>query len=389
MRFSNARNLPKIFYGLHFAPGVAEYTKADGTVFRVFINEDTAKKMDATYTGKPVYVRHVNEVDLDNIQNEADGYVFDSFYNPADGKHWVRFIAVSDAAQDAIRKGWKLSNSYQPKQMTGGGLWHGVEFQNEIQEGEYDHLAIVENPRYSESIVLTPDEFKQYNEGKAAELATLKNEGSKPQGGRMKWFRRESVKNADDLASMSVELPKSKVEVPIVNLINAADELELAKVQGKPVQADPSHVVTLHDGSVMNVAELLERHKNLCSELETLKNPPPPVEEEVPPVDPNADPGADVPPAPLAPEDEQIQSATGPEEDAKAKKALEDLAAHEGEEIAAKKAGVQNAAEEAAKLAKEKATRLRNAADRGAVSEARTVETLEDQVQRGRSRYGS
>lgn len=392
-RIDNAKDNPQVFYGLHFAPGVAEYQGPEGEPFRIFINEDTAKQMDPTYEGKPVYVRHVDKVDLANLQNEADGYVAESFYNEADGKHWVKFIVVSDAGKEAIRKGWRLSNSYQPKHMGPGGHWHGVEFKNEITAGEYDHLAIVENPRYDESVILTPEQFKKYNNEKKIELVALKNEAEKPQGGSMNWFKREKVKNAEDFLTMSVELPKSKREVAISKLINEADEAIMA--EGKPMNADPSHMVTLHDGSTCNVGELIAKHKALTDELATLKNPP---AEEVPgeEVNPDAKP--------------KVEDAVTPEADKAAKEDLLRLAEHEEEEIeqakmknAAKVTALRNelglapkgkketekSPEELEKIrnAKEKADRLRNAHIVAAAP--KVVETSMDKVERGRAKYGS
>ena len=75
--FKNAKQEPQIFYCRHIAQGVCGYQ--DETIF---IGEDTLKKMDQTFAGKPLYVEH-QEVDLENLQQTADGYVVESFYLPA------------------------------------------------------------------------------------------------------------------------------------------------------------------------------------------------------------------------------------------------------------------------------------------------------------------
>src|SRR4051812_29447530 len=103
----NAKTLPQVFYGLHMVPGVAEYNDPEREPYRILIGETTIKNMDPTFQGKPVYVDHVEEVNLENLQQEADGYVLESFYNKLDGKHWVKFIVVSDRGKEAIQKGWK------------------------------------------------------------------------------------------------------------------------------------------------------------------------------------------------------------------------------------------------------------------------------------------
>ena len=188
---TNAKILPRRFYGLHMAPGVAEYkdeTTNNGQPYRIFIGEDVIKNMDSTFEGRPVYVRHVDQVNMDKLQHEADGYVVKSFFNARDGKHWVEFIVVSDKGHEAIRSGWKLSNAYIPKSFAGSGLWHGVEYVKEVMDGEYEHLALVPNPRYEESIILTPDEFKNYNNEKELELQKLSNSSNKEKKGMFNFF---------------------------------------------------------------------------------------------------------------------------------------------------------------------------------------------------------
>ena len=157
MTISNASK-GTIWYGIHFYPGVAEYAEPNEKPFRVFLNEDTLRSMDASFAGRPVFVMHVDGVedDLDVLRGEADGWVIESFYNAADGKHWCKFIVCSDRGEQAIQRGMKLSNCYLPRQYGQGGLWNGVSYDKEVKGGEYEHLAIVPNPRYEESVILSP-----------------------------------------------------------------------------------------------------------------------------------------------------------------------------------------------------------------------------------------
>ena len=267
-KIENAKTLPKVYFGLHMVEGVAEYPGNDQP-FRIFINEDTIKKMDPSFQGRPVYVKHVDHVDLDNIQQDADGYVTRSFFNALDGKHWVEFIVVSDKGHEAISKGWKLSNAYIPKTLIGGGLWHGVSYEKEIIEGEYEHLAIVPNPRYEESIILTPEQFKEYNNGKESALKKLANSKDK-ETKKMKFnfFKKIKVENAVDLEETMVTLPKCGQEMTIAQVINEADQMKMEK---NDEMARPDHKVVLHDGSVCNVAELIAKHKELNDSFESFK----------------------------------------------------------------------------------------------------------------------
>ena len=266
MKLKNAKEGPKILYGLHMVEGVAEYREPGKEPYRILISEKAIKNMDPTFAGKPIYVEHVDEVDLDNLQAEADGYVIESFFNKADGKHWTKFIVVSDDAHNAIRNGWKLSNAYIVKEKTRGGVWHGVDYKEEIVRGEYEHLAIVSNPRYTESVILTPEQFKEYNASKEIELTKLANSQTKKSEtnnkgvtmGKFNLFKKEKIDNSADLEATSVVLPKSKKEVTVSEAIELADTL-----QNMNGYANGDYFVKVGDEE-MSVNDLSEKYLQMC-----------------------------------------------------------------------------------------------------------------------------
>ncbi len=229
-KVNNSKQLPQIYYGLHMVEGVAEYAQPEGEPQRILILENAIKQMDPSFQGKPVYVHHVEDVKLDTLQNDADGYVVESFFNKLDGKHWVKFIVVSDKGHEALRSGWKLSNAYAIKNTKGGGLWHAVQYGQEVTEGEYLHLAIVPNPRYEESIVLTPDQFKAYNSQKEQELKTLSN--SKGDRSMFNFFKKTKLENAEEIANAVVTLSDGS-EKTIQQLINEAQDKIKAEAEDK------------------------------------------------------------------------------------------------------------------------------------------------------------
>lgn len=373
--FKNSQG--RIFYGMHFYPGVAEYQNDNGEAYRVFLNENTLRAMDPTFAGRPIYVEHVDEVeeDLDELRKEVDGWVIESFYNKADGKHWVKFIAVSERSLRAIKNGFRLSNAYVPKRFGNGGLWNGVEYAKEITEGEFEHLAIVGSPRYEESVIMTPEEFKRYNADQVGELDRLansndkENEGEKQMG--LKLFKRAKVENALDIEGIIVVLPKSGKEVAITQLVNEADDMEDKKKKNE-VMAGMDHKVKLHDGTTCNVAELVEKHKALSEAAASKENEDGEIadgEKEV------GDRGGD-------------KSLDNMEEDDSTDVQMDESDDADKEVEAAKK---KNSLE-AAKKAKAKAAALRNARDKhdaGLDEEVAVVDFSASQVERGKSRYGS
>ena len=347
--------------------GVAEYAEQGKDPFRIYVGQDAINKMNPTFVGKPVYVDHVDEVDLENLQTEADGYVVKSFFNRADGKTWVEFLVVSDRGKEAIKKGWKLSNAYIPKAYAGGGENHGVQYAKEVTDGEYEHLAIVQNPRYEESVVLTPEQFVSYNEAKEAELLRLANskETSKEKEMGFKFFKRTKVENASDLEGMMVELPLSKKEMALTQIIN-----EMDKVHNMQGYANGDHMVKVGE-SEMSVNELIKKHMDACNELEEMKKK-------------NAgegEPGVEV-------ENDEDQQGTvdSGQDNVGDRGGDHSLSNEDGDGDADDKSKDKKKNE---KEAREKAAKLRNSGPTRANEQVAIVECSIDQVARGRQRYGS
>jgi len=379
MKLQNAKTLPQVLYGLHMSEGCAEYRDGEKP-YRIYIGEDAIKKMDQTFTGRPVYVGHVDDVNMDNLQNEADGYVVESFFNKADGKHWCKFIVVSDKGQEALKKGWKLSNAYKIKNTALGGMWHGMDYDKEVIEGEYEHLAIVPDPRYDESIILTSEQFKDYNSKKEAELIKLANskETKKEKSSMFNFFKKEKVANSADIEGMSVTLPKSGKEVTLTTIINEADEK--AANEDKPKYAVEHELVKLNDKD-MTVAELVNMCKNLLEEK--AKNAAPEKKEEMKPENKEDKAEEKKENKDAAPEAKEVkENKEDPEKIAEKKENEEDKGDEEGKEN--KKKNEED--EEKKKNALANFDKLKNA---HSVTPERTVEVMADQVARGKSRYGS
>lgn len=344
----------KIYYGMHFYPGLAQYEEPKKGPYKILLNEDVLRKMDPTFAGKPIFVEHVEEVEsnLSELRKEADGWVIESFFNQADGKHWTKFISVSDNSERAIKNGYRLSNAYVPKMNGKGGLWNGIPYQNEVVDGEYEHLAIVKHPRYDESVIMTPEEFKTYNENLKLELTRISN-SKETKKMKLKFWNRKPVENSVDLEGISVTLPTCGKEFTILQIVNAMDEAEEKK---KENMADSKAMVKLHDGTMCNVADLVEKYKNK-SEKEDEPKEPKEVENE----------------------DE--------DEDEKAKKKALELAEHEAKEIKEKKEnkkmknGVEPESGKHFNALKNAPLKFQN--------EAEYVDLPIDKVARGKSRYGS
>lgn len=258
--FQNAKEEPKVFYCKHIAPGVCAY--ADETIL---IGEEALKEMDKTFAGKPIYVNH-QKVDLEKIQQEADGYVAESFYLPEDGSHWAKMIIVSDKGHEAIRKGWKVSNAYVPDEFGIGGEWHNIPYNREVMKAHYTHLALVDNPRYEEATVMTPEDFKMYKEQKREQLKSLENAKTKGEGKTMKWklFKRTEVTNSDDLSNTMVELSNGTA-ISIGEMVNSVEKDIQEKKEAKNKCNDLLEEAVKVNGEEMKVKDLIKEYESKCN----------------------------------------------------------------------------------------------------------------------------
>ena len=227
---------PKVFFARHIGEGVVSYKNTDGGEDIFFIGNDTLKKMNASFTGKPVYIQH-QEVPLSQMKERAVGYVVESFYLPEDGKQWLKMLITDDEAFEAIQNGWKVSNAYNVKDLGAGGVWHNIPYKREILDGEYEHLALVADPRYEEAVIMTPEDFKSYKEAKKKEIdamsldnskkAVIKKsvENNKERKTMFQFFTKKKVENMDGVALQDVEVQlKNGSSMKIGDIVKAVEE---------------------------------------------------------------------------------------------------------------------------------------------------------------------
>lgn len=169
----NDKRFSKRFYARHIKEGLVHYYE-DGKDNLYLVTNDALKKMNESFEGKPLFVRHVDKINMNTLKEDKVGVVVKSFYNEFDGAWWAEIMA-DDEAQSYIEKGWAVSNAYLPTEYGGGGVYHDINYQKEVKNGKYGHLALVDNPRYEESVIMTPEEFKKFNEDRKQELEQLKN----------------------------------------------------------------------------------------------------------------------------------------------------------------------------------------------------------------------
>jgi len=259
------------FFGLHMNPGIAEYAQKGVTLL---LSEKTVKDMNPSFSGCPVFVGHVDAVTLELLQSKP-GVVVRSFFNEVDGHNWVEFMVWGEDAISKLKSGYRLSNTYailDSRPPNAGETWHGASFTKEVLKATYTHLAIVNDPRYDESIVLTPEQFKEYCDKKRAELDSVKNQKDKPKEknrmGLLNFFKEEKVDNSLDIEQIKVTLPKSKKSMTVLDAVNLADIY-----QNMNGYANGDHMVKVGDDE-MSVNDLAKRFGEQSEKMKNMIDKP-------------------------------------------------------------------------------------------------------------------
>lgn len=269
---NNAKEKAQVFYAKHFVNGIAEY--ADGE--RILVTTDVIRDMCPTFVGCPVYVLH-QDVEQELVEELADGYVIECFYNESDGWFWAKMIVKSDEGLKAVRDGWSVSNSYFPEFLEESGKYLNVDYSKKVIGGNFDHLAIVPNPRYEESVILTPSEFKEYNSKMKNELESIKNSKEEKKGALSMFtlFKKKEVSNLDDLSDAFVKLSNG-TEMSLADMVQAIENEAKEEDKAEEEKAENSEDMMAKKltvgNSEMTVKELMDAYENMLSEKAKAEN---------------------------------------------------------------------------------------------------------------------
>lgn len=232
-----ANSKPKRYRAYFIEPGLADYT-AEG-FGRILIKKEVLDKMNSSFIGMPVInfvhkdIKVEDAFDLSSEEKEdlADGVVAATGYDDETGWYWADLMVWDSDTQDNIdNKDFSVSCAYEVDRANSeGGSWHATPYDEEVEDGHYIHMAVVDNPRYEGAKIFA---------------------NSKP--------KKEGTLNFKIFKNKKEEEPK---EDPKENAVE--EEIENA-----------SGVVELEDGSTIPLEELVQAYKakkeNECKNSEPL-----------------------------------------------------------------------------------------------------------------------
>lgn len=150
---TNVIEYPQVFDVVSFmCAGVVGYSDIDDGTY--LLRKETLEKMLPSIIGRPIIVEH-QEITKENIESLAVGYVTSTRYNQESGQFDCSIIVTDAEIAEKIRQGNnKVSSAYTVTEFGGGGRYSGIEYDAEILDGTFTHLAIVDNPRYPDGKIL-------------------------------------------------------------------------------------------------------------------------------------------------------------------------------------------------------------------------------------------
>jgi len=221
-------NYPKRYRIEFIEPGVCSYEDVDdGTVF---VSRDTLDRMRSSFIGKPIVneehktlsAEEAFKLSDDEKYSIADGVIYDCGWLD-NGWCYADCMIWNISTQQNIKDGFSASCAYKPTEMAEGGKWHGFEYDGEVKNGIYTHMAIVNNPRYEGAKVYgIPEEIQN---SKASELWSEYLNSIKKENNNMAekgkvfnfFFPKEKKNEVEDKERKEMQPPGTEEKLDMIN----------------------------------------------------------------------------------------------------------------------------------------------------------------------------
>lgn len=234
--------------------GLVKYSDSIGVLY---VSPGFLDKIAESAVGNPLIIKHeaIEGVLDEKLVQDVDvvGRVIRTFKED-ELYYWEVQVEYKEAAELLEDKGWGVSTGWVPEQIdkTGGEL-NQVPYDAEAIDGYYEHLAIVENPRYEMA-----KDAKFLNSLQEAETPATIKPNNKGVFGMLNILRRKKL--SDGLVKVGSDSLK------VSDMLKVINEAEEKKEQAEAyLNADDEVQV---NGETMTVSELVEKYEASMAELE-------------------------------------------------------------------------------------------------------------------------
>lgn len=235
--------------------GLVKY--ADETIL---VTKDFLERIAATMQGVPVVIDHpeIRITDQNIGSLPVVGRVADMHFDQENDVWLAHFVIDNGKAVELLQSGYGVSTAWIGTKYSGGGTFNNCPYDREAVEGRYEHLAIVQNPRYEMAVnpIFLNSTDRQKDDNKVI-INTDNKKGNNSMFGKV-WKkitqREELMANSNE--EFIVEIDGE--EKPLKQWI------EDFKANAKKNEADETYEV---DGQKMTVNEIIDAYKNMKTKM--------------------------------------------------------------------------------------------------------------------------
>ena len=272
---------PKRYTALHITPGLVDYTE-EGQRETVLIKKEALDKMNRSFLGKPVFnfIHKIISPDVafdftgEEVEKYAVGIVSEIGYDVESGYYTVNMMVWDEKTQENIdENGFNVSCAYVPETID-GGIYNNVPYDEEVIDGEYHHMAIVEDPRYGDARIFANSKNTKYGGVMSKKIKLLNLGKTKKQRQNMVPDEKKETETDKDEMSMnmdSVLVDEEGNEFPVSELV------ENYKASMKENMEKEETVVNMEDTISIDGKEV--SMKDLYDNYRAKENAEPPTDE--------------------------------------------------------------------------------------------------------------
>jgi hypothetical protein len=246
--------------------GLVKYPKET-----VLVNQAALEQLAKTSYGIPVVIEHPGiQINPETIKSiPVHGRVADMHYDEKTDEWSVHFVIDTQEAVDKLNNGWGVSTAWYGDKYGNSGTYNAIPYDRELIEGHYEHLAIVEDPRYE---MAKGPIFYNSKKDLISEIKkdTINDNSQKSGGSKMlfKLFRmvREEIKTNENEQFM---LNIAGNEVPLANVLEEMKTMEAKKNEEEKKKSEQKaktlngEDLVEHNGEKISVNDLVKRYNEL------------------------------------------------------------------------------------------------------------------------------
>ncbi len=235
----------------HVSSGLADYTYGGETV-RILVKKKTLDQMNPSFKRKPVFIGHRDaKIDAASAVSEKVGEVYDVGYDPDSESFFVNALIWDEEAQKLIESGQQPSNAYYVGEYGPASTYNNVPYDKEVLQGEYDHLAIVSNPRYDNTEIQLQNSLMLQNS-----QDPQNPQNSKPKTGGL-IMNRYVKKAVETLLPKTVDANKTATPQVVQNAVSPDEPQASPTGDPQATQATQEPMVALSTGGFVTLAEAM------------------------------------------------------------------------------------------------------------------------------------